>query len=72
MAVDTRDKRFSMVGLANQFIPVFPNPDGTIDAADRFQYIHLYHDASLVPAPAIGERKMRRMPLKHMRDRRRA
>jgi hypothetical protein len=42
MAVDTRDKRFSMLGFANPFRLVLPNPDGTIDQADRQQFAYLY------------------------------
>lgn len=47
MAVDSRNKRFSMLGLALAFISVFPNPDGTLVAADRAQYLWLYPGISL-------------------------
>lgn len=45
MAVDTRDKRFSMLGLAGGWI--FPNADGAIDAGDRSQFLRLYRGIAL-------------------------
>ena len=46
MAVDTRDKRFSMLGFAQaRGAPiVFTNPDGSDaeDATERAQYVYLY------------------------------
>lgn len=42
MAVDTRNKRFSMIGIDMPFLRVFPNPDGTISAEDRQQYLGKY------------------------------
>jgi hypothetical protein len=42
MAVDTRDKRFSFMHLDLPFPGVFPNPDGTIDAGDRLQFLRKY------------------------------
>ena len=49
MAVDTRNKRFSMLGLgqARGCPLVFPNPDGSFDAADRAQLDYLYQGISL-------------------------
>jgi hypothetical protein len=41
VAVDTRNKRASIIGYALP-MGVFPNPDGTIDQADRQQIAFLY------------------------------
>lgn len=42
MAIDTRDKRFAMIGLALP-IRVFPNPDGDIaNEADRVHHLYMY------------------------------
>lgn len=40
MAIDTRNKRGSAVGMVSTTI--YPNPDGTIIAADREQITRLY------------------------------
>jgi len=42
VAVDSRDKRFSMVGLGSPVPSVFPDPDNTISVYDRAQYLWLY------------------------------
>ena len=42
MSIDTRDKRFSMVGLALPVLGIFPNPDGGVNQADRQQWAMLY------------------------------
>jgi len=49
MAVDTRDKRFSMLGFGQPHgLPyVLPHPDGTVDAADRPQLLRLYHGSGI-------------------------
>lgn len=49
MAVDTRDKRFSLLGFgqARGAPYVFPNPDGTIAAEDRPQWVYLYHGSGI-------------------------
>ena len=54
MAVDTRDKRFSMMGLGSPVPRVLPNPDGTIGDQDRAMFIYLYHGIALGGAPAPG------------------
>ena len=41
MAVDTRDKRMSMMGLALPFRPL-PNPAGGFGSDDRLQLLYLY------------------------------
>ena len=58
MAVDTRNKRFSLLGFGHGYgIPyVLPNPDGTIDSDDRAQLIYLYPGISIVS----GQPTMRR------------
>lgn len=60
MAVDTRDKRFSLLGFgqARGWPLVFPNPDGT-DAGDVFErahWIYLYAGLSI----QAGQPTMRR------------
>ena len=42
MAVDSRDKRFSIMGLGSTTLNVLPNPDGTIGNADKLQLLSLY------------------------------
>ena len=53
MAVDTRDKRFSMMGLANVNPSMMANPDASIDDPDRAMLLFLYHgivlDTGVVP-----------------------
>lgn len=43
MAADTRDKRFSLIGLGSPVPSMLPDPDGTIAAADRAMLLWLYH-----------------------------
>lgn len=52
MAVDTRNKRFSILGIAQPFPCVFADPDGTISAPDRAQIIFLYSGIAL-SAPVV-------------------
>ena len=49
MPVDSRDKRFSLLGFgqAHGFPYVVPNPDGTISTADRAQWLYLYHGSGI-------------------------
>lgn len=37
MAIDTRNKRASCIGIDGVYRTVYPDPDGTIDQADRQQ-----------------------------------
>lgn len=53
MAVDTRDKRFSMFSLARQIVPTMPNPDGSFAVqGDRQQLAWMYRGI-LAGLPAI-------------------
>lgn len=47
MAVDTRDKRFSILGLHQPVPSLTPNPDGTVGTADRAMWLFLYHGIGL-------------------------
>jgi hypothetical protein len=51
MAVDTRDKRFSIMGLSQPVPSLYANPDGTIGTQDRAQLVFLYAGISLGGAP---------------------
>jgi len=56
MAVDTKPKRFSMLSFEDGAL--LPDPDGTIDAADRAHLIWLYGgilSVVLVPVPTATE-----------------
>lgn len=50
MAVDTRNKRASILGFVLASAIVFPNPDGTIDGPDRQQIAYSYSGISPVVA----------------------
>lgn len=55
MAVDSRDKRMSLLGfgLGPSVQPqVVPNPDGTIGTQDRAHFAHLYAGLALDAPPA--------------------
>lgn len=61
MAVDSRDKRFSMMGLLQPVPSVLPNPDGTIGLPDQNQYAFMYHGIDLDPlAPILVSRWFKR------------
>lgn len=47
MAVDTRNKRMSLLGLGLPVPSVLPNPDGAFGAADRAQLLWLYSGIAL-------------------------
>lgn len=53
MAVDTRDKRMSMIGLAKPFVRLLKNPAGSVDAAARAMLLFLYRGIGLAP-PAVA------------------
>jgi hypothetical protein len=48
MAINTRDRRFSIASLLE--LEILPNPDGTISAADRLQWLGLYRG---IPTSAV-------------------
>ena len=54
MAVDSRDKRMSMVGFGNPRPGVLPNPDGTVGTADRAMLLGLYSGIALGAVAAIA------------------
>lgn len=53
MAVDTRDRRFSMMGLLTP-VGLMANPDGTIADADRAQLLWLYPGISIVAVGVVA------------------
>ncbi len=58
MAVDTENRRFSMLalGLPHVAAHVFATPDGTIIAEDRGQLIGLYPGISLLAGHPMWQR----------------
>lgn len=56
MAVDTRDKRMSMLGLARATVRLFKNPTGTIAAVARAMFEFLYAGITLGPPTASTPR----------------
>lgn len=40
--LDSRDKRFSMIGLDTHWLHVLPNPDGAIGQGDKQQFALKY------------------------------
>ena len=51
MAVDTRDKRMSIMGVSLSWRGIFPLADGAIGAADR-QIFPYFYSGILADAPA--------------------
>jgi hypothetical protein len=52
MAIDTADKRASIMGQCLPWLTVFPGPDGTIDDLDRIQAGDVYRlEAAEPPEP---------------------
>lgn len=59
MAVDTRNKRASVLHHSQAAVPLFPNPDGSLaNAADR-QHIGLIYAGIAVSAPVAGATRKR-------------
>ena len=52
-AVDTRDKRASALNVGG-IVQVMPDPDGTIDAADRLHIAGEYRGIAASPPPVGG------------------
>lgn len=42
MAIDTRNKRGSVLGIDLSFLHIWPNPDGALNQADRQQIAFKY------------------------------
>lgn len=53
MAINTRDKRMSMIGLAKPYLRLFQNPTGTIGAAARAMLEFLYSGIGASPPPVL-------------------
>ena len=53
MAVDTANKRYSMITLTSPTPFMLPVPDGTIGDADRLMFLHLYHGISISAQAAV-------------------
>lgn len=53
MAVDTRDKRVSIVAVSSPWRGILPTPDGSVSAADR-QIILYYYSGVAFGAPPVG------------------
>ena len=54
MAIDTRNKRASVIGLGLMFVRCYPAPDGTIDANDR-RHIALGYAGIDVSDSSVGD-----------------
>lgn len=54
MAVDTRNKRMSLIGFGAPTPRVLPNPDGTVAAADRAMLLYLYAGLDIAAATPIA------------------
>ncbi len=52
MAVDTRDKRFSILGMASAFVRLLQNPSGTIAQSGR-QCLEFLYSGILAGAAAV-------------------
>lgn len=55
MAVDTRDKRASVLGVGCTWRVVLPSPNGSVDAGDRKQVATCYRltTTALIPVPTV-------------------
>jgi len=54
MAIDTRNRRASVIGLDLLALRVLPSPDGTIDAGDRAQLAGKYRGTFEAAAGGAG------------------
>ena len=54
MAVDTRDKRMSIMGVSLPWRGVFPLADGTIGTADRLIFPYSYSGIAASPPAAVS------------------
>lgn len=53
MAIDSEDKRRSVLGFGLPYMAVAPNPDGTINAADR-EHIAGFYRGIAAGAPPVA------------------
>lgn len=68
MALDSRNQRASAISVAHATIPVFPNPDGGLSAADREQTgwgYRLLADSPTPPAAGTSNVQMAALLLRH-------
>ena len=54
MSIDSRDKRFSIMGLGQPAPSLYGNPDGTIGSDNRAQLLYLYSGITLGGAVLLG------------------
>lgn len=54
MAIDTRDKRMSMIGLDESYVDLMKNPTGSIDGEARAMLLGLYGGIALIPPPIFN------------------
>lgn len=57
MAIDTRDKRASMIGLGLPFVRVLPNPESVdpMDLGDRQQMLFMYRGIAVTAGVWTGQ-----------------
>ena len=53
MAIDSRDKRFSVMGLAQPAPSIMAGPSGAVGAQGRAQLLYLYAGIALVAPPVV-------------------
>jgi hypothetical protein len=56
MSLDTRDKRFSMIGIGQATVRFMQNPTGTIGQIAKAMLEYLY--AGILPTPVIPEPRL--------------
>lgn len=62
MALDSANKRYSMLNFGNPIIQPLIIPDGTIASADMYHFLNLYYGISLDPPQAVSPiKKVRRL-----------
>lgn len=55
MAIDTRAKRASVMGMGSPIPVMLPFPDGTIDQGDRQHFLELYSGILVAALVSTGE-----------------
>jgi len=54
MAIDSANKRFSIMNMRSPIIrPIFI-PDGTVNDGDKYHMLNLYYGIALDPPPAVS------------------